>query len=137
MPVVKWEGLSDLYERFEKSLPFNRIKIGTMLEKIDEAEKAALDNAGGVMPDDVDPFTTLQALRQALPTDAWRDLLDNDSALAKTLLSPQFKGKGHDADQIDTNTLKMFSLLHCASKKPIEKATALYNILQEGGLEAH
>jgi len=89
------------------------------------------------MPDDVDPFTTLQALRQALPTDAWRDLLDNDSALAKTLLSPQFKGNGHNADQIDINTLKMFSLLHCASKKPIEKATAFYCILQEGGLEAH
>lgn len=28
-------------------------------------------------------------------------------------------------------------MLHCASKKPMEKATALYCILQEGGLEAH
>ena len=53
------------------------------------------------------------------------------------LLSPQFKGDGQNADQIDVNILKMFSLLHCNNKKSIEKATALYAILQEGGLEAH
>ena len=27
LPVVSWEGIKDPYERFEKSLPFNRIKI--------------------------------------------------------------------------------------------------------------
>ena len=30
LPAVKWEGIKDLYERFEKSLPFNRIKIDVM-----------------------------------------------------------------------------------------------------------
>ena len=30
----------------------------------------------------------------------------------------------------------MFSLLHCAGK-PIDRATVLYGILQDGGLEAH
>ena len=31
LPVVKWEGIKDLYERFEKSLPFNRIKVDVMM----------------------------------------------------------------------------------------------------------
>lgn len=73
----------------------------------------------------------------ALPTEAWRPLLDGESSLAKVLLSPQFKTEGQNADQIDVGVLKMFSLLHCNNKKSIEKATALYSILQEGGLEAH
>ena len=137
LPEVNWQRISNLYERFEQSLPFNRINVGTMFDKIDEAEKAALENAGGVLPDGVDPYVTLMSLRQALPTAAWRDLMDPVSALSKTLLSQQFKGEGHNADQIDVNTLKMFSLLHCASKKPIEKAKALYCILQDGGFEKH
>lgn len=58
--------------------------------------------------------------------------------LAKVLLSAAFKdeGKGTDADQIDVDTLKCFSLLH-SQGEPLEKATALYNILQDGGLAAH
>lgn len=87
LPPVKWEGISDLYERFEASLPFNRIKIGTMMTKIDEAEKAALANDGGVLAEGVEPYVTLQSLRQALPTDAWRPLMDASSELSKTLLS--------------------------------------------------
>ena len=31
LPVVKWEGIKDVYERFEKSLPFNRIKVDVMM----------------------------------------------------------------------------------------------------------
>ena len=31
----------------------------------------------------------------------------------------------------------MFALLHCISKKPAPKAKALYELLQDGGLEAH
>ena len=72
-----------------------------------------------------------------MPSDAWSPLQDPESSLAKVLLSPQFKSEGQSADQIDVNILKLFSLLHCYSKKSIEKATALYCILQEGGLEAH
>ena len=76
LPVVKWEGIKDLYERFEKSLPFNRIKVEQMITKIEEAEKKALANDGGQLAEGVKPYVTLQSLRQALPTDAWRDLLD-------------------------------------------------------------
>ena len=64
MPVVKWEGIKDLYERFEKSLPFNRIKVEVMMTKIDEAEETALANDGGNRnADEVDPYVTLQSLR--------------------------------------------------------------------------
>ena len=63
--------------------------------------------------------------------------MDAGSELSKTLLSPEFKSEGHNADQIDVTTLKMFSLLHCKHKKPLEKAKALYCILQDGGLTAH
>ena len=94
-------------------------------------------NDGGTLADGIEPYVTLQSLRAALPTDAWRDLLDRSSNLSKVLHSPQFKSKGHTEDQIDSNTVRMFALLHCVSKKPMPKAVALYNLLQDGGLEAH
>jgi len=59
-----------------------------MIAKIDEAEEKALANDGGVLPQGVKSYVTLQSLRQALPTDAWRDLLDRTSVLSKVLLSP-------------------------------------------------
>ena len=133
---VNWQGISDIYAKFEASLPFNRISIGVMMQKIDEAEREAKANYLASEAE-IAPFTTLQALRKALPTDAWRGLLDPESPLSKTLLSEFFKSEGHAADQIDVSYLQMFSLLHCYNKKKIEKATALYTILQEGGLEAH
>ena len=63
LPEVKWEGIKDQYERFEKSLPFGRIKIETMMEKIGEAEKAQLSQDGGAWPGSVEPYVTLQTLR--------------------------------------------------------------------------
>ena len=34
---MQWQHIKDPFERFEASLPFNRIKLKTMIEKIDEA----------------------------------------------------------------------------------------------------
>ena len=52
------------------------------MTKIDEAEETALANDGGNRSAEVDPYVTLQSLRSALPTDAWRDLLDRNSTLS-------------------------------------------------------
>ena len=46
-----------------------------MMQKIDEAE-ATTKEIEGVVAEGVEPYTTLQALRKALPTDAWRPLLE-------------------------------------------------------------
>ena len=58
--------------------------------------------------------------------------------LVKALLSPAFKNakKGHTEEQIDVDWLKLFSICHCAGK-PIDKADALFCVLQEGGFERH
>ena len=45
-------------------------------------------------------------------------------------------GKTLEAGQIDVEALLAFSVLHC-SGKPADKTHALFNIIQEGGLEAH
>ena len=37
LPPVRWDNIGDRYKRFEASLPFNRIKVKTMIAKIDEA----------------------------------------------------------------------------------------------------
>ena len=128
MPSVNWEGISDAYARFEASLPFNRILVAQMFEKIEEAEK----ECGG------QGYVTLQALRKALPTPAWAPLNDPSSVLAQVLLSEHFKdsSKGTAPDQIDVEILNLFALLHCAGK-PIDKTRVLYGILQEGGFEKH
>ena len=93
LPEVKWEKMSDVYAKFENSLPFNRIMIGDMMSKIAEAEKDAKANTAADA-EEVEPFVTLQSLRKALPTEAWRPLLDPESALAKVLTSEAFKTKG-------------------------------------------
>ena len=58
--------------------------------------------------------------------------------LVKTLLSPAFKNEdaGHTAEQIDTEYLKIYCIVHCAGK-PVDKATELFCILQDGGFEKH
>lgn len=127
---VNWESMGDIYARFEAQLPFNRILVKDMIEKIDEAEKEC-GSAG---------FVTLQALRKALPSAAWEPLNDPKSKLTEVLLSAFFKNeeKGQAADQVDSEYLKMFALLHCrAPKKGKDKAEILYGLLQEGGFEAH
>lgn len=81
---------------------------------------------------------TLASLRKCLPTAAWAPLTDPGSSLSVTLLSDAFKDEkaGTAGDQIDVGLLKIYALMHCNSK-PHDKAVAFYNILQEGGLEAH
>ena len=86
LPPVKWENIKDPYARFEASLPFNRIKLKTMIMKIDEAVKETqrAEKVGRVKFEDDEPpkYVTIQALRKALPTEAWRPLMEPDSRLS-------------------------------------------------------
>ena len=83
-------------------------------------------------------FVTLASLRQQLNTPVWKDLDNADSTLGKILLSQYFKDekKGHDANQISVEFLKMYALMHCVGTN-MDKASAFYLILQEGGFERH
>ena len=65
------------------------------MAKIDEAvdETHKTEKMGRVISKDEEKpkYVTLQALRKALPTDAWRPLMDSDSRLSQTLTSEYFK----------------------------------------------
>jgi len=86
LPAVNWSGINDLYERFEASLPFNRTLITVMMAKIDEAT----EDCGGK------GFLNIPALRKALPTPAWADMIVPDSTLYKVLRSEYFKCSPQD-----------------------------------------
>ena len=79
---------------------------------------------------------TLAALRTRLETPAWKPLEDEESALSKFLLSAAFKDEGQGADEVSVQALSIFALLNCPGKVA-DKAEHLYNLLQDGGLEAH
>ena len=83
-------------------------------------------------------FVTIEALSDELTTPAWEDLRNEESQLYKFLCSAMFKNerKGHDKDEIDTEYLRIFALLHCAGKAA-DKAHVYYEMLQEGGIEKH
>ena len=56
------------------------------------------------------------------------------------LLSDIFKDpkRKQTAEQIDKDSLLIFGQLHCVDRiVPMEKTINLYELLQEGGLEAH
>jgi hypothetical protein len=118
----------DELEAFELNLPFARTHINNFVEKVDEAEKAAGGNGS----------VTIDTLKAQFTTPAWGSLANQDSVLSKILLSDSFKNaeKGQAADQIDRDWLVCYGIIHCAGK-PMDKAIAFYNILQEGGLDAH
>ena len=137
---VNFESIKNPYERFEASLPFNRIALIDMMARIEKAvdtetKKANPTPAEGEEPEQV-AYVTLKSLRQHLPTPAWEGLDDEQSKIGKVLMSPAFKSEGTEAGQIHADFLKAFALLHCGGK-PKDKSVALYEILQEGGLTAH
>ena len=128
LPPIDFAGIADPFEKFEMSLPFNRTLLATMQAKI----QIAHEDCGS------QGWVTLAALKAVLPTKAWAPLADPESNLSKTLDSDEFRdaNKNQQDGQIDVDILTLFSLFHCAGK-PIDRATVLYGILQDGGLEAH
>ena len=127
LPAPSLMGVTDVYQRFELSLPFSRILIKSFLEKVDEAEKQCGEG-----------YVTIEALKAELSSPAWLPLSEPDSSLYKFLTSGVFKNeaKGHTPEQIDTDYLRIFGLLHCGGQ-PKDKAVALYAVLQEGGVDSH
>ena len=121
-------NVKDQYLKFELSLPFQRILLSNFLKKLDNALKVSGDGS----------YVTIDALKEEFKTDAWKPLKQPDSMLVKMLKHPFFKDskENHTADQISVDYLKLFACFHC-SAKPRDKAVALYEILQDGGLEAH
>ena len=128
LPPIDFAGIADPFEKFEMSLPFNRTLLAVMQAKVDIAHQDCGSQG----------WVTLSALKAVLPTKAWAPLADPESKLAKTLNSSEFRDpeKNQQEGQIDVDILTLFSLFHC-SGKPIDRATAFYGILQDGGLEAH
>ena len=53
LPAIDISGISDVYAKFEASLPFNRTLVSVLIKKIDEAEKESGDQG----------FVTLASLR--------------------------------------------------------------------------
>ena len=88
--------------------------------------------------DGVEGFVTLQSLRAHFKSPAWKDLEDENSPLAKFLLSSAFKNdaKGLAPDQICTVALVLFAVLHCQGKLS-DKCEHFFNEIQEGGTAAH
>lgn len=124
------EGIKDKYTVWEYQQAFSVTPFKAFKEAVNSALEACGDEG----------FVTLTALADLLTTKAWSPLTKPDSALAKLLTSSFFKDEsaGQSADQIDAQTLILFGILHCRdSKKNMEKARGLYEVLQDGGFERH
>ena len=128
LPKPSLKGISEVYQLFELQLPFVRTPVIRFMEILEAADKKCGEKG----------FVTIQSLSEELTTPAWEDLKNEESQLYKFLCSPIFKNqrKGHNKDEIDTEYLRIFALLHCAGKA-VEKAHVYYEMLQEGGIEKH
>ena len=126
LPAVDFSGIKDPLARFEASMPFNRTLIAVLLKKVDDAEEECGEKG----------FVTLDVLRKHLDTPAWKDLSNPESNLAKVLKSSAFEDASKNVGEIDATWLKVFGLIYC-SGKPIDKTSAFYEILQDGGFEQH
>ena len=77
-------------------------------------------------------------MRNHFKTPAWADLENENSVLAKLLLSSAFKNdsKGLSPDQICTQALVLFAILNCQGKTA-DKTEHFFNEIQEGGTAVH
>ena len=78
------QGISDRYRVFELETPFARTNINQFFVQMKIAKQECGDGE----------FLTLSALRAQLKTPAWQPLEDENSAIAKFLLSSAFKTPG-------------------------------------------
>ena len=127
LPAPTVEGVTDMYRRYELETVFARTAFGPFQD--------AVNRAAGE-----EEFVTFEALAQELNTPLWKSVNTDGSALKKLLEQPCFQSEHSDLSQqqIDKTKLIIFGLLNCVdAKKPVKKATAFYNILQDGGFDAH
>lgn len=124
---VSFEGKNP-YEKLELSLPFCRTHMKSFVRRVRQAETEH-ENDG---------FVTIELLRKHFNTPAWKPLHDDNSNLCKILASEAFKceEKPHSPEEIYADYLVTYGIMLCFGKKT-EKAEEFYNVLQEGGQEAH
>ena len=96
LPATSPSG--DVYERFECTLPFNRITIQDFETKVNKARPDKVV-AEGADPEK-EEFVTLESLRSTLTTNAWKDLTVGDSKLCKLLSSPNFQYKSSSGEPV-------------------------------------
>jgi hypothetical protein len=90
------------------------------VEHVKKADSAAGGNG----------FVTLDTLAAEFTSPAWNDLKNENSILAKILLSSAFKNakKGQSAGQIDADTMILYGVLLCQGN-PADKAEVFYAVL--------
>ena len=123
-PIVQ----GNVYQKFEKSLPFYCIYISVFKEKVHEA--AELDQK---MERGDGTTVTLDSLRLTLTTAAWDELKKDDSRVTKLITSDIFKAD-KDSDKISVTTLLLFGFHHCAGTVR-NKSELLYDLFKEGNPE--
>ena len=109
---------------WEQKLPLMRCSMKAFMTHLELAHEQS-GNEG---------YVRIEDLISNFTTPAWRDLKKADSDFRKLLeTNAHNSGKG-----IDYEFLVIMALLHCRdAAKPVEKAIALYGLLQEGGAEKH
>ena len=78
-------------------------------------------------------YVTIESLKSEFNTEAWEDLDDEESTLYRFLNSSMFRNKAklQKDEQIDSEILSLFALLHCPGKAQ-DRAEQLYQVLHEG-----
>jgi len=120
------ELAGNVFQKFEKSLPFSRTYVDTVAKRVRQAAESCKEEGKG------DGSTvTLEALRKVFLTPAWADLKKEDSRITKLINHAVFANGGGN---IDVNSLILFAILN--SPGSVEyKSEVLYSVLQEGGVE--
>lgn len=79
---------------------------------------------------------TIDALKAEFTSDAWADLHDDESTLYRFLNSDTFKNviKRLRDEQIDSETLALFAILHCPGRAQ-DKAEHLWFVIHEGKID--
>ena len=71
---------------------------------------------------------TIEALKAELVTPAWESIDQPNSGLYRLLKSDMFMNKKKTGDEINSDILRIFALLHCAANAN-ERAVRFYGVL--------
>jgi len=105
-------------------MPFSRTHIKAFVDKLNEAMKQG-------------DRLTISDIKRVFTTPAWSEALkDDNSTLCHVLRHKVFKDEGMEQNELNPSYLTVFAILHCVGN-PSDKATAFYNVLQDGGLALH
>ena len=124
MPAPEIKG--NVFQKFEKSLPFARTYVDTFAKRVRAAAESLKEEGNGD-----GTFVTIEALRQQFKTSAWADLKKDDSRITKLLKHAVFADENGN---ISVDKIILFAVLNSAGN-PLNRSEVFYIILQEGGVE--